>query len=132
MQQDVRWKQRFSNFEKTIILLEKALQVKQPDIIYRAGIIQCFEMSIELAWKTLKDYFEEQKFTGVNTPKAVIKKAFETGLIQDGHRWMDALENRNLTVHTYDEEKAIDMEILIQNDYFPLLNDLYKTLKEKI
>jgi nucleotidyltransferase substrate binding protein (TIGR01987 family) len=77
---------------------------------------------MELAWKTLKDYLEAQKFIEINSPKSVIKKAFETGLIKDGHGWMDALEDRNLTVHTYDEDKARDIECAIRNSYFPLLN----------
>lgn len=105
--------------------------VPNPDIITRAAIIQFFEVTMELAWKTLKDYLEAQKFIEINSPKSVIKKAFETGLIKDGHGWMDALEDRNLTVHTYDEDKARDIECAIRNSYFPLLNSLLISLKNK-
>ena len=128
---DIRWKQRFQNFEKAKALLENALEVKQPDIIYRAGIIQFFEMTFELAWKTLKDYLQEQGFAEIKTPKESIKKAFEIGLLKDGHKWMKALEDRNLTAHTYDEATAIEVERLIRNDYYPLLDNLYGTLLEK-
>lgn len=128
---DIRWKQRLANFEKSIELLQESLKIRNPDIISRAGIIQFFEVAMELAWKALKDYLEDQKFTEINSPKSVIKKAFEIGIIKDGHLWMDALEDRNLTVQTYDEDKAKDIESSIRNGYFPLLKDLLITLKNK-
>jgi nucleotidyltransferase substrate binding protein (TIGR01987 family) len=128
--QDVRWKQRFQNFEKAITHLESALQLAEPDILQKAGIIQFFEMSYELAWKCLKDYLEEQGFTDVKSPRSAIKKAFEIDLISDGHSWLELLIDRNLTSHAYDDEKANEIEQLIHQKYFPLLSDLYKTLKQ--
>lgn len=128
---DIRWKQRLTNFERSVQLLQQSLIIPNPDIITRAAIIQFFEVTMELAWKTLIDYLEAQKFIEINSPKSVIKKAFETGLIKDGHGWMDALEDRNLTVHTYDEDKARDIECAIRNSYFPLLNSLLISLKNK-
>jgi nucleotidyltransferase substrate binding protein (TIGR01987 family) len=128
--QDVRWKQRFQNFEKAIKHLESALQLAEPDILQKAGIIQFFEMSYELAWKCLKDYLEEQGFTDVKSPRSAIKKAFEIDLISDGHSWLELLIDRNLTSHVYDDEKANEIEQLIHQKYFPLLSDLYKTLKQ--
>lgn len=130
--QDIRWKQRFQNFEKAIGHLEEALMIEQPDFLQKAGIIQFFEMSYELAWNTLKDYLEEQGFNDVKSPRNALKKAFEVGLIEDGHTWMDLLLDRNLTAHTYDEDKATEVEELIHEKYFPLLSQLYEILKTKI
>lgn len=130
--QDIRWKQRFQNFEKAIGHLEEALMIESPDLLQKAGIIQFFEMSYELAWNTLKDYLEEQGFTDVKSPRNALKKAFEVGLIEDGHTWMDLLLDRNLTAHTYDEEKATEVEELIHEKYFPVLSQLYEILKAKI
>lgn len=45
---DTRWRQRFQNFEKSLQYLEQALEIRQPDIIQKAGLIQFFEMSVEL------------------------------------------------------------------------------------
>ena len=129
--QDIRWKQRFQNFEKALGHLTEALEIEQPDLLQKAGIIQFFEMSYELAWNTLKDYLEEQGFIDVNSPGSAIKKAFEIGLIEDGHTWMDLLLDRNLTAHTYDKEKATEVKELIHEKYFPVLTELYETLKKK-
>jgi nucleotidyltransferase substrate binding protein (TIGR01987 family) len=126
---DIRWRQRYQNFEKSLRYLEQAMAINNPDIIQRAGLIQFFEMSFELAWNTLKDYLEEQGFIDVKSPRAAIKKAFETGLVTDGHNWLKALEDRNLTSHTYDEATANQVVELIRNSYYPLLAALNQELK---
>ena len=129
---DVRWEQRFQNFTKSMHYLEDALQIPEPDIVQKAGIIQFFEMSFELAWNMVKDYLEEQGFVEIKSPRGAIKKAFEIGIIENGHDWMDLLLDRNLTAHTYDEQKATDMEQLIQNKYFPLLKALLISFNDKV
>lgn len=124
---DIRWKQRFHNFRKALNYLEQALEIESPDIVQKAGIIQFFEMSFELAWNVVKDYLEEQGFTDVKTPRGALKKGFEINLISDGHDWMALLQDRNLSAHTYDEQKATDLEQLIHHKYFPLLKSLHST-----
>jgi len=64
---DVRYMQRFENFEKSFLLLKGALDIKVPSIVEKGGVIQFFETSFELAWKLMKDYLEYQgyeKFKG--------------------------------------------------------------------
>lgn len=129
--EDIRWKQRFQNYEKSLKYLEDALDIQSPDIIQRAGIIQFFEMTFELAWNTMKDYLEEEGFLNLNSPRDAIKKAFEIDLIIDGHAWLKALEDRNLTSHTYDEETAAEVEDLIRNNYYHLLKEFSDVMKQK-
>lgn len=129
---DIRWQQRLHNFNKAMNHLGDALKIEQPDLVQKAGIIQLFEMSFELAWKLLKDYLEEQGFQDEKSPRAVLKKAFEIGLIGHGHEWMQLLEDRNLTSHTYDEEKATEMEQLIDNKYYPIMKALQVTFNQKM
>lgn len=128
--QDIRWKQRFQNFEKSFLLLENTLRIEKPSEAERAGLIQFFEMTFELAWKLMKDYLQEQGFS-INSPREAIKQAFQSGLITDGHGWLDALSDRNLTTHTYQEETAVKVEQSIRNDYFPLLHALYQNFQGK-
>ncbi len=97
--QDIRWIQRFQNFEKTFLLLQETLQIKNPSVAERAGLIQFFEMTFELAWKLLKDYEEEEGFT-VKSPRDAIKQAFQANIITAGHTWIDALTDRNLITHS--------------------------------
>lgn len=130
--EDIRWKQRFSNFSKAMRHLENALQISEPDMVQKAGIIQFFEMSFELAWNMVNDYLEEQGFVDIRSPRGALKKAFEVNLLDNGHDWMDLLQDRNLTAHTYDEQKATEMEKLIQKKYFPILKNLQINFKRKV
>jgi nucleotidyltransferase substrate binding protein (TIGR01987 family) len=127
-----RWKQRLQNFNKTINYLENALDIEKPDFLQKAGIIQLFEMSFELAWKLLKDFLEEQGFQDVKSPRTALKKAFEIGLIEHGHEWMQLLEDRNRTSHTYDEKKATEIEQMIKRKYFSIMKDLQNTFNRKV
>src|ERR1035437_7108376 len=117
---DIRWKQRFINFKKSLALLDQAMAIKQPDIVQKAGLIQFFEMAFELSWNSIKDYLEEQGFSDVSSPRASLKKAFEIGLIEDGHLWLKLLDDRNLTTHAYDEEAINEIEGLIAEKYYSL------------
>ena len=124
----IRWQQRFQNFEKAFLLLERTVNIKSLSEIERAGLIQFFKAAFELSWKTMKDYLEAQGFL-VKTPRETIKQAFQIELIGDGETWLQALEDRNLTTHTYDEETALQMERLIKETYFPVMKDFYDKLK---
>lgn len=128
---DIRWKQRFQNFERSLNFLELAINVQDPDIIQKAGLIQFFEMTFELAWKVMRDYLEGEGFENIHSPKAAIKKAFETGLLEDGHVWIELLEDRNITTHAYDEATAEIIENFIRQKYYPLFKQLNDTFSQK-
>ncbi|MBN1904375.1 MAG: nucleotidyltransferase substrate binding protein [Deltaproteobacteria bacterium] len=128
---DIRWKQRFQNFEKSFLLLKRTLDIKKPSEAERGGLIQFYEMTFELAWKLLRDYLYEQGFN-VNSPREAIKQAYQSEIIENGQDWIDALEDRNLTTHTYDEETALKVVKAIKGSYFPLLNALYTRVKREI
>ncbi len=81
MAQDIRWQQRFQNFEKAFLFLEAALQKAEPSLLEQAGIVQTFEFTFELAWKTLKDYLEENEVP-VRFPRDTIKEAFRYELLK--------------------------------------------------
>jgi len=130
-----RWQQRFENFERAFILLRSVFNNKsmgQFSDLEKEGIVQRFEYTFELAWKTLKDYLE---YTGTLleqiTPRYVIKQAFAAKLIEDGQTWVDMLEHRNLMTHTYSQatfEKAVSA---IAGRYLPAMNQIYLLLKQK-
>ncbi|MBI3541469.1 MAG: nucleotidyltransferase substrate binding protein [Deltaproteobacteria bacterium] len=121
----LRWKQRFQNYEKAFSQLEKAMLIQNPSEIERAGLVQFFELTFELAWKTLKDYLETQGFQP-NTPREVLKQAYQSQCISRGDIWLEALDNRNLTVHVYDDATSLQVIQLIRSKYFDLLKELYQ------
>ncbi len=132
--QNIRWVQRFENFEKASINLNETIEcIKQNGInkIYTMALIQTFEIVFELAWKTMKDYLE---FNGIitDTPRETIKEAFSKNIISDGQIWIEMMEARNKTSHTYREEYAKSMCDDILNIYSKQINNLLKFFKGKI
>lgn len=126
-QKNIRWKQRFENYKKSLDHLEKAVVIESMNDIEKAGLIQFFEVSFELSWKVLKDYLESEGYQ-VKSPRESIKQAFQNELITDGTRWLEALEKRNLASHTYDDSILEELQDLICHSYFPLM----KQLREKL
>lgn len=125
---DIRWQQRFENFEKSFHWLEKALQIEKPNLVEKAGAIQFFEVTFELSWKMLKDYLQFQGYD-IKSPRDAIKTGFSYGLITNGESWLSALNDRHLTVHTYDEVFAEKVYGKIKSDYFPHLKQLHQRFK---
>ncbi len=131
MNEDIRWKQRFSNFNKAVMQLTEFIEKGNLNKFEVQGLIQCFEYTFELAWKTMKDYLEQEGYE-VKSPRSAIQTAFQIQLITDGHVWIDALNKRNLMAHTYDEEVAKEAELLIVQKYYPVIKELLKKLREEI
>lgn len=125
-----RWQQRYQNLQHAFSQLQKGLAIAKPNDIEKQGIIQSFEFTFELAWKTLKDYLESQK-VDADFPRDVIKQAFHYQLIVDGNVWMDMLDKRNQMAHTYDEAAAEVALQLIRNNYFPALQQALDLLEQK-
>ena len=103
MQKIENYKNAFSQLEKAVA----AYTADPSDALYRDGLIQRFEFTVELAWKSLKEYLEDQGMVvGISSPRGILKEAFSVGAITDAAGWNDILTARNLTSHVYDEETA--------------------------
>lgn len=119
------------NFERAFLLLKEALSdLDTLSDLEKEGIVQRFEYTFELAWKTVKDYLE---YSGIElnqvTPRAVIKQAFASKIISDGNTWIDMLEQRNLMAHTYSRENFDTAIQLISEHYFAAIHQVYELLK---
>jgi nucleotidyltransferase substrate binding protein (TIGR01987 family) len=117
-------------FEKALNQLEKAL--KQPKSEYiRDAVIQRFEFTYELAWKTIKAYLSTLDLT-VLSPKEALKVAYQQGLITDAAAWSELHVKRNLTSHTYDEVLADEIYGYLQKEGLSLFLSLQQTLRQFI
>lgn len=133
MNPDIRWKQRFENYEKALSLLREALSnVERLSTLEKEGTVQRFEFTFELAWKTLKDYLENNGVVLDQVmPSSVIKQAFAAKIISDGQVWIDMLRCRNLMSHTYDEAVFDQAVRDMAGRYLPALRELHGFLKER-
>lgn len=133
MSENIRWQQRFDNFEKALCRLHEALHgiAQAPDNhLYQIALIGAFQFTFELSWKTMKDYLV---FNGiyVSLPRDVIKQAFHHQVIQDGQVWIDMLEDRNLMAHVYQETAAMTAGKNICERYAPAIEQMHRDFLQK-
>lgn len=130
MEQDIRWKQRFMNFTDAYKHLKYAVtEVKNPNDLEKEGTIQRFEFTHELAWKVMKDFLKDKGIQGIIGSKDATRLAFQNEIITNGEVWMDMIESRNKTVHTYLDEILEREYQLITTNYFPLITDFHNKMQ---
>ncbi len=118
---DIRWIQRFNHFTKALSQLQEAVSLAQERPLSKLeeqGLIQAFEFTHELAWNTLKDFLEERGVQNLYGSRDATREAFKTGLIENGEAWMNMIQSRNLTSHTYEETIAAEIVSAIRATYF--------------
>lgn len=125
---DIRWHQRFKNFEKAVFALQRVIAIENPNEAELSGIIHNFQLAFELGWKTMKDYLTEAGYDA-KTPRDSIKQAFQSGIIKEGHIWIEMLDKRNELTHAYDESAALAALIQIKGIYMPQIIQVYEHLK---
>lgn len=128
MTQDIRWIHRLDNFIKAYRQLEKGIKKAKDENLTdleKEGVIQRFEYTFELAWKTLSDKMIEDGLTIERiSPKYVFKLAYQSKYIDDIDTWINMANDRNLMSHTYDLSTFDSVLVRLQNEYFPLLQKL--------
>ena len=128
-----RWKQRFNNYIKALNKLSQIAEsknVQDLNEIERDSLIKRFEMTFELANNVLKDFLQLQGETQLFGSRDTFRTAFQHGIIRDGELWMEMIESRIKSVHTYDEEKAKELAKMIYKNYIGLFKNLAGTLEK--
>lgn len=132
--EDIRWEQRFNNYRKALKSLRDNITYiegeqgwkTEEDIenvlmetrdILKQGLIQSFEYTHELAWKVMKDYAEYQGNTEIKGSRDAVKYAAQVELVNNGHVWMEMMQSRNSTSHTYNESTANEIVKFILMEY---------------
>lgn len=147
---EVRWEQRFDSYCKALEKLQQAVDIirtRYPvhdggkisddlflDDIIKEGLIQRFEYTHELAWKVMRDFLMQKGNIIIYGSKDATREAFSAQLILDGELWMDMIQSRNKTSHTYDENTADEIFLKVIREYitpFQEFGDKMKSLKEE-
>ena len=147
--EDIRWEQRFSNFNKAVLKLEESVNYIKHNYLndqdelddenlenvveelIKEGLIQRFEYTHELAWNVMKDYAFFQGNSTIGGSRDATREAFKLQIIENADIWMDMIQSRNKTSHTYNEEIANEIFGKIISDYFQLFLNFQKTMEEK-
>jgi nucleotidyltransferase substrate binding protein (TIGR01987 family) len=122
------WQNRFSGYKKAFALLSKIVKIEELSNIQQLGLIKAFDLTFDLSWNTIKDYFLYQGITEIHDSRDAFQTAFKQGLIEDGETWMSMIESRTQTNQTYDESVARNIAGDVINNYY----DRFKELESKL
>jgi len=126
---DIRWRQRFNNFTKALSQLDKFIaKGDELNELETQGMIQAFEYNFELAWNVIKDYYEYQGATDIQGSRDAFRLAFNRGLNTEGEAWMNMVQSRTKTSHTYNEDTANEIAEAILEKYHGLFKVLHARL----
>ena len=130
--EDIRWIQRFNNYQKALARLNEAVALadeRELSDLEQQGLIQGFEFTFDLAWKTLQDYLREHKRPNDNGgPNVIITQALADGLIKGEEEWKALKKSRDLTSHSYDGDTADD----IAEDIISIYQGLFILLETRL
>lgn len=129
--QDIRWIQRYDHFKKALVQVKDAAILRQSrdlSALEKQGVIQAFEYTHELAWKTLKDFLIQRGHTEIYGSRDATREAFSLGLLEEGEVWMEMIKSRNLTSHTYDQATA---DLLVERVFTDYL-EAFKQLDQRL
>lgn len=119
-----------NDYQTAVTQLENALKEKTDDELKQAGCIHYFEFCFELAWKTVKAFFEYKGMIDCNSPRDCMKMAFKANIINDENIWIGMLENRNLTTHTYSIDTALNVYKSLP-DYLVEMKNLISNIRHQ-
>lgn len=128
---NVKAKQSLENYKKALESLREAVTIEDLTNLELSGAIQNFEFCYELLWKTLQKYADSLG-RKIVSPKEAFQFAREAGLIQDEKLWLDMIQDRNETVHTYDHEAAERIFAEVKNRYFKAFLEIDQKLSKII
>lgn len=146
---DIRWEQRFSNFNKALLKLSEAVDYIKTNLakneikleidstekvleeIIKEGLIQRFEYTYEMAWNVMKDYAYYQGNSEIGGSRDAIRYAFSSNLIENGEMWMEMIKSKIKTSHTYNEVTANEIYIKIIEEYHLAFLEFQKTMESK-
>lgn len=124
-----RFSKRKQSYEQALSNMLEFPDVQKLNKFEQQGLIQCFEYTFELGWKTLKDWLEAEGFSD-GTPRSVIQRSFQLGLIGDGHSWIKALDYRDFLSHAYSQESAQRAVQWISHTFLGQFIELRKTFEK--
>ena len=132
MTEDIRWQQRFSNYQKALAQLERFIEPPALNEREQQGLIKAFEYSFELAWNTLRDLLRSQGNATLLGSRDTLREAFRLGLIEQGETWMLMIQDRNLTSHTYNRATADAIADHMTDRYLPCFRQLHSRLELRL
>ena len=95
------------DFKRGLDRFNEAMALEPIDDVHRAGCIQYFEFTLDLAWKSIQSVASFYGLESVRSPRVAFKTAFSQGWIEEQEPWLEMLNARNRMSHVYNAEEAL-------------------------
>lgn len=132
--QDIRWLQRFANYQKAFLRLQELVEMatqKELSDIEKEALIQRFEYTHELSWKVIRDFYKSIGEIDIQGSRDAFKLAFNRGLINKGREFLESVQSRNEASHAYNQKIADKVYGDIINKYYDAFAELETNLKKQ-
>ncbi len=124
-----RYEQVLSDFGQALSRLSESASIAKSELEID-GVIQRFEFTFELSWKTMRKFLEMQGLI-CNSPRGCLKEAFQAELIQNEAVWLQMLADRNASTHLYNQETSREIFSRISSEFVPELLEVFRKMSEE-
>lgn len=125
-------REKLVNYQKALERLDESLEVQNPDQFIYDSVIKRFEFTYELAWKLMKAFIEYKGGEDVRFARDVFREAYANGLVKDGEGWLQMMQDRNLSSHTYNEEAAREIYDRVKQIYRQQFMELSLSIRKDL
>jgi nucleotidyltransferase substrate binding protein (TIGR01987 family) len=132
MTQEIRWPQRFRPYQVALFQLAKTIDMSPLSEIEQLGLIKAFEITCDLAWNLMRDYFVFHGVTNITDARESVRAAYEKNIISDGDTWMEMVKSQNMTAHSYNPEVIDLLSEKIITSFYPLFQDFHDKMRDLI
>jgi nucleotidyltransferase substrate binding protein (TIGR01987 family) len=124
---DIRYRQRFANFQKASSKLHAAINLANSRDLTELevqGLVKAFEFTYELAWNLLRDYFIFQGSNSITGSRDAFREGLNKGLIRNDENWFNMITDRNQSTQVYNQETALEIAGRVKDLYARLFEEL--------
>ena len=121
----------FGQFKKAHQRLKEAVVLPTQNPLKQDAVIQRFEFTYELLWKTFKRLARLEKIDCFS-PREAFNYAFRKGLIADEKLFVEIIDARNMTTHVYAEDQAKKIYDFIQQNVVQAFDFVAQKLEQFI
>lgn len=122
----------YETFKKAYLKLKEFVDTDNGSEKDRGAIINAYQYTFELFWKTLQKYMQRLEMLDELGPGSVIRTAYQYQIIDNGPKYMAMLKDRNLITYTYKEDVAEDIYLNIKEEYIEILEKFIEDFDKRM